>query len=125
VSASARVVVAAGTVVLIAACSAQLAVRFPHQTHLTGYACGEPGQPACLACPSCHQGAADKGEHWARPAVKLCVDCHANEPAKQALPVRPSMAPKPAAYEIVFNHDKHLAMDDIKGQCVSCHAGAV
>lgn len=110
---------------IAAACATQLTQRFPHSTHLTGFACGEEGQPECLACPSCHQGTADKGEHWARPPVKVCVGCHKTEPAKQVLPERPTFAPKPAAYEIVFSHDKHLEMDEVKGQCVHCHAGAV
>jgi hypothetical protein len=116
---------ATGLGVVAFACATELAQRFPHSTHLTGFACGEAGEPECLSCPSCHQGTADTGEHWARPPVKVCKDCHPREREKQVLPERPSLAPRPAAYAISFNHDQHLEMDEIRGQCVRCHAGAV
>lgn len=125
VSPALRALALMGLAVVAGACAFGFLPRFPHSVHLTGFRCGEPGEPACLSCPSCHQGTADKGEHWASPPVKVCVDCHPKEKEKQVLPGRPSVAPKPAAYEISFNHDQHLAMEEVKGQCVHCHGGAV
>jgi hypothetical protein len=51
----------------------------------------------------------------------LCQDCH----RKDAAQVLPALTAKPARPygEIRMNHDRHLAMPEIHGQCVPCHAG--
>lgn len=108
---------------LAATCRGQHAApRFPHRTHLTGLACGAPGQPACLSCNQCHAPSqADRMDKL--PGVDLCADCHQGEHGRmQAVlavkPVRPYG-------EISFDHDHHLGMPSIQGQCVPCHAGVL
>lgn len=109
------------------ACSRRLLTRFPHQQHLSELECGVPGKPDCLSCNSCHSGAPDLAQTWAKPPQAVCAECHeAKEDAeKYAVSLRPALASRPAAYDILFGHDQHLAMPEIKGQCVKCHAGAV
>jgi hypothetical protein len=100
--------------------------RFPHQVHLAGIPCGTPGTPACLSCVSCHDLARhDSGERspGARlPDGAVCDRCHRDAHQSRAIlavaPVRPGG-------EITIDHDKHLAMPEIHGQCVPCHAGVV
>lgn len=95
--------------------------RFPHQLHLAGIPCGAPGKPACLSCVSCHDLAVhDSGQRI--PKETSCQGCHRDTHQVRAVlastPVRPSG-------EITIDHDKHLAMPEIRGQCVPCHAGVV
>lgn len=107
------------------ACASKAYVRFPHAAHLSEMECNQPGKPACLSCPSCHIGATKEGsEAWAKPAGSVCEKCHAKEPEKLTLAPRPTWA-RPAAFDISFNHDKHLSMPEVKGQCVKCHQVAV
>ena len=110
------------TLAAFAACRSESAPqRFPHQVHLAGIACGVPGKPACLSCVSCHDVARhDSGQRL--PQVAVCERCHRDTHQVRAVlavePVRPSG-------EITIDHDKHLAMPEIRGQCVPCHAGVV
>lgn len=126
----ARVVTVLGVAVLAlgGACSKRLLTRFPHQLHLAEIECGKPGKPDCLTCNSCHTGDPDVAAAWNKPPVAVCGECHEkkDEPnEKYAIVLRPPEAARPAAYDIIFGHDAHLAMPEIKGQCVKCHAGAV
>ena len=110
--------------VLFAACRKDPApARFPHQFHLAGgFSCGKPGQPDCLSCATCHavshQTFTDR-----MPEQALCAGCHENdlERVNAVLAITPS---RPHG-EIHIDHDKHLALDGIQGQCVPCHAGVV
>jgi len=110
------------TLAAMAACRSESGPpRFPHQTHLAGLACGVPGKPACLTCVSCHDLAQhDSGQRLPKAAV--CENCHRDAHQVKAVlastPVRPSG-------EITIDHDKHLAMPELRGQCVPCHAGVV
>lgn len=110
------------TLAAFAACRSESApTRFPHQVHLARIACGVPGKPACLSCVSCHDIAThDSGQRM--PRATVCERCHRDTHQVQAVltiaPVRPSG-------EIAIDHDKHLAMPEIRGQCVPCHAGVV
>lgn len=110
----------AGAVVV--ACSRHAAPRFPHQVHLTGIACGKPGQPACLSCTSCHHMAERDGVH-AMPGAELCNNCHRDDPHEvKAVLAREPFRPYGT---ITFDHDQHLALPSVRGQCVPCHAGVV
>src|SRR5690606_12015562 len=57
------------------------------------------------------------------PSATLCTECHRQDAHEigRVLEVEP---PRPYG-EIAFNHDKHLRMGPIAGQCVPCHAGVV
>ena len=120
----------AGTLVLwvavvlaaVVACRSESAPpRFPHQVHLAGIPCGAPGKPECLSCVSCHDLARhDSGQRL--PDAAICDRCHKDAHQSRAIlavaPVRPSG-------EITIDHDQHLALPEIRGQCVPCHAGVV
>jgi len=110
------------TLAAFAACRSESAPpRFPHQVHLAGIACGVPGKPACLSCVSCHDVAThDSGQRM--PQAAVCARCHRD--ANQVKAVL-SVAPVRPSGEISIDHDKHLAMPEIRGQCVPCHAGVV
>ncbi|MDX2015741.1 MAG: cytochrome c3 family protein [Myxococcaceae bacterium] len=120
-------------VLLASACTKSLLTHFPHRQHLAELACGAPGQPDCLSCASCHQGATDSFDGgvgvatgaWHPPRVESCSACHQDAPQTFSRSIRPAIATVPAGKAIVFAHDPHLAMPSIKGQCVTCHAGAV
>ncbi len=111
--------------VLVAACSQRFLTHFPHRQHLAELACGEPGQPDCLSCASCHKGSAEEQGAWQSLTPERCVGCHDDAPALWRRSVRPALATPPAGKAIIFPHDPHLELKDIKGQCVGCHAGAV
>ncbi len=103
------------------ACS-QKPLVFSHETHLTNPSCGGEGEPACLKCVSCH-APTKEGRAERLPGVQLCASCHQENSAKMerlvtAPPVRPYG-------QISFNHDEHLDMASIAGQCVPCHKGVV
>jgi hypothetical protein len=95
--------------------------RFPHQVHLAGIPCGAPGKPQCLSCVSCHDLVEHDSTHRI-PDAQICDRCH-----KDAHEVRAVLASTPPRRtgEITIDHDKHLAMPEIRGQCVPCHAGVV
>lgn len=106
-----------------AACSDRLATRFPHELHLSKVTCGGPGQPACVSCVSCHHLVPEPSGD---PKVMVCEQCHQGNSAELLRAVhRPADRPQPLAYTIRFSHERHLAMSEIRGQCVTCHAGAV
>jgi hypothetical protein len=111
---------------IFAACGRDAApARFPHKAHLAGMECGSPGKPDCLSCASCHALSEREAAHR-MPEQSLCDGCHTRgfeglELTKVALPTSPA---RPHG-EIQFDHDKHLAMAEIRGQCVPCHAGVV
>ncbi|HEX2877677.1 MAG TPA: cytochrome c3 family protein [Polyangiaceae bacterium] len=108
---------------VLAACHAPATVaRFPHREHLTGIACGTPGKPACLSCNSCHAPSEQERE-LKLPKAELCESCHRNDRSK-VLSVL-SVIPERPYGEILMNHDKHLAMPEINGQCVPCHSGVI
>lgn len=112
------------------ACFERPQTRFPHALHLVKLRCGEPGAPECLSCASCHApapGAPAAGrEPIAEPPLERCASCHADD-AGRALEAsrRPVLAAAPAAHAIRFDHEHHLALPGIRGQCVPCHSGAV
>lgn len=131
--------IAALALAAVFACHGQRNTRFPHELHLTRLECGSPGQPPCLTCSGCH----GTPEHLApasldpqlpdarrpgpkRPDATVCSPCHADH-AELLLErsVRPPTEPTPTAYQIHFDHQRHLTMTQIKGQCVPCHSGAV
>jgi Cytochrome c7 and related cytochrome c len=108
---------------LVGACHEQAApLRFPHRVHLTGIACGAPGKPACLSCNSCH-APAQAARAQKLPQGALCSTCHQRD-AERVLPVLTAAPPRPYG-EIFMDHDKHLAMPELRGQCVPCHGGVV
>jgi predicted CXXCH cytochrome family protein len=99
-----------------------LAPRFPHRQHLTGLACGGPGQRSCLSCNSCH--APSQPERKLKlPGPALCESCHETD-RRQALAVLETKPPRPYG-DIHIDHDQHLALPQIRGQCLPCHAGVV
>ncbi len=114
-------VLALSIAALLAACAVQNPARFPHLTHLVGLRCGKPGTPACLDCNSCHASSKD-GARLASADPALCVSCHQANPRVVARVIE---RPAPVRAHIAFNHDQHLAMKELQGQCVSCHAGVV
>ncbi len=107
---------------VLAACSSGAPPRFPHRLHLAGLRCGASGQAECLTCTSCHAPSApDRAQ--ALPAPSLCDRCHRSE-QKEMRQVLAAPAERPDGI-IAFNHDRHLALADLGGQCVTCHAGVV
>jgi Cytochrome c7 and related cytochrome c len=107
---------------LAAACSDRSALRFPHALHLAGIACGGAGKPACLTCVSCHSPSR-AGAAPTLPPISRCATCHQGDQS----PLRAQIsAPIEHPYgTIAFDHDRHLALSGVEGQCVSCHAGVV
>jgi hypothetical protein len=99
-----------------------LPARFPHKVHLAGIDCGAPGEPGCLSCNSCH-AVSNHAVAERMPESTLCEGCHQKD-AERVNAVLATTLPRPHG-EIHIDHDKHLAMDGIQGQCVPCHAGVV
>jgi hypothetical protein len=107
---------------LLGACSEKSAPLFPHRLHLAELSCNAPGRPACLTCNSCHVASGTERD-YPPPPEALCVTCHQGEGGL----VRASLgavAPRPYG-EIAIDHERHLAMPEIRGQCVTCHSGVV
>lgn len=108
---------------LLAACRPPaVPLRFPHRAHLTGIACGAPGQPACLSCNTCH-APSQQTRQLKLPEAELCERCHHSD-RPSVLPVL-AVKPERPYGEIHIDHDTHLALPEIRGQCVPCHAGVV
>jgi hypothetical protein len=108
---------------LVGACRTQPPpARFPHRAHLSGIDCGRPGKPACLSCNSCHAPSQPDRE-LKLPPQDLCESCHRSD-RNQVLPVLAVVPERPYG-EIHMDHDRHLAMPEIRGQCVPCHGGVV
>lgn len=114
---------AAMVLAVVLACSERPSVRFPHRLHVAQLACGGPDQHPCMTCNSCHQMQESQPR---APARSDCVSCHRESSDELLAKVhRSPEAPPPPAYQIHFSHEKHLAMSQIRGQCVTCHSGAV
>jgi hypothetical protein len=96
--------------------------RFPHEVHLAKLECGAPGQPACLTCRSCHAEATG-GQARTSPQLGTCARCHRDDSGR--LQATLARTPERPYGEISIDHDKHLALESIRGQCVPCHAGVV
>ena len=107
---------------VVGACADRAAPRFPHALHLAGLECGTPGKPACLSCASCH-AVSERDRAHKLPQSELCAGCH-HDDAHQVLSVLETR-PERVAGKIRFDHDQHLALRKIRGQCVPCHAGVV
>lgn len=106
------------------ACDRPPPPRFPHLVHIE-LRCGGPGLPDCLTCASCHGSPKDSGE--LKPvSVQDCNSCHradGSELLAQAL--SSASAVREPQREILFSHDRHLELPQIRGQCVGCHAGVI
>lgn len=109
-------------VALAAACSERVTPRFPHALHLAGLVCGGRGQPACLSCNACHALSSKLGGH-AMPGPRQCFTCHRSDPELPKAVIA-SAPPRPFG-DIAFDHDRHLALGSVGGQCVGCHSGVV
>ncbi len=104
------------------ACGTTPEPRFPHALHLAKIGCGVSGKPGCLSCTTCH-AFAEKSQAHHFPDVGTCENCHRKDPHEVTASV---MAPREAPYgQIAFDHERHLAMSSVGGQCVGCHAGVV
>jgi len=109
---------------LVAACRTQPEPRFPHLEHLAGIPCGGDGQPACPTCSSCHEGTTDTARAL-EPDASDCSTCHDRGQQLLTQSLQRSHATAPRRAEIEFPHVPHLALPEVKGQCVTCHAGVV
>ena len=107
---------------ILAACADRAAPRFPHRMHLAEIECGTEGKPECLTCASCH-AVSERDRAHKLPQGELCIRCH-REDAHEVLPLLRTR-PQRVSGAIQFNHDQHLAMRGIRGQCVGCHSGVV
>ena len=108
--------------VVLAACTEKPVPRFPHRLHLTELQCGVAGKPGCLTCNSCH-AVSQPTREYKLPEANMCETCHRRE-RPQMLATLAAIPERPFG-EIAINHDQHLAMPAIQGQCVKCHAGVV
>jgi len=109
---------------IVVACTASPPPRFPHRFHLAKRECGAPDDPGCLSCVSCH-AVADKSTAHHLPDEKTCARCHkADAHERRAKLPAAADLPRPNG-TITFDHARHLAMNEIQGQCVGCHAGVV
>jgi hypothetical protein len=116
----AMLVALAAAVVL--ACSRARDERFPHVLHLTKTDCGMSGDSTCLNCTSCH-AVSQKTQAHHLPDVGTCPGCHRKN--AHELASRFTWAPQRPNGTITFDHARHLAMGEIRGQCVGCHEGVV
>lgn len=107
---------------VFAACSTPPPPRFPHEKHLEELPCGGPGQRACLNCNTCHT-VSEKRRDDKLPEPVLCETCHQKD-AQTAVQALKAIPERPYG-EIQFNHDQHLALPKLNGQCVGCHSGVV
>lgn len=106
----------------VVACEAPMPPRFPHAEHLAKMDCGVSGKPGCLTCTSCHAVADKEGAHHF-PDAGACERCHREDAHAIAAAVT-ARDDRPYG-EIGFDHARHLAMPEIRGQCIGCHAGVV
>ncbi len=109
-------------VVYGAACRPSEKPRFTHNAHLSIAVCGEPGQADCLSCTSCHEGVRQPNGKT-MPDKALCENCHASQPELVARATTREPDVRGVRANLVFSHTKHLALEQIRGQCVSCHPG--
>ncbi len=107
---------------VLAACTEPRPARFPHRAHLTQLPCDQPGKPTCLTCNSCH--AVSRHERELKlPSAALCDECHGRD--RERIHATLGVVPPRPHGEIAIDHARHLAMPEIQGQCVKCHAGVV
>ncbi len=104
-----------------AACAERAPIAFPHLVHLTGLACGKPGLPECLNCNSCHAVSNSRSAD-PRPRAASCAACHRSDLRRVTEVLT---RPLPMHDKIGFDHERHLGMKEIEGQCVTCHSGVV
>lgn len=107
---------------LVASCSEPPAARFPHRLHLAELACNRPGAPACLNCNSCH-AVSQPSREYKLPSPGMCSSCHQRDQKKVLATL--GRAPERPSGDIRIDHDRHLALPEIRGQCVKCHSGVV
>jgi hypothetical protein len=100
-------------------CEERLRPGFPHRAHLLAEGCGEPGQPPCPSCATCHD-AIRLDDARALPTSDDCARCHRERTAEVVAAVRHQTQKRTP---IVFDHRQHLNLESITGQCVGCHAG--
>ncbi len=113
------VVVLAGAALAAACHSPHTGARFPHQLHLSQLDCGQPNQPECLTCKSCHDSGA---KEFVLPELSTCTQCHRESETKKLATLQAPPPPSgPTARAIRFSHQLHVGMKEIKGQCVPCH----
>ncbi|MBW2525441.1 MAG: hypothetical protein JRI23_14745 [Deltaproteobacteria bacterium] len=112
----------AGALAGLAGCEEVRPPVFPHRAHLTASACGEPGLPDCATCTSCH-GKLRQAETVPTEPPSDCVRCHASPDAavRQETDRLSHRVPRPRAN--FFTHAVHLDLPEVRGRCVSCHAG--
>lgn len=104
------------------ACALRAFEAFSHGRHLRDQVCGGPGEPPCLSCTSCHRaGEAHDPAAWAKPPTEVCSSCHKDQSDRLKFEVTGHPKRHSAAHDIVFDHDRHLALDAIGGQCIQCH----
>lgn len=107
---------------ILGACSESLPPRFPHEKHLLRSPCGGPGEPECLRCNGCHSPSERDRQHKL-PEAALCERCHLDDRTMVHRVL--ALKPEREAGKVHFDHDRHLAMPEIAGQCVPCHAGVI
>lgn len=105
------------------ACALRAFEAFSHAKHLRDQVCGGPGEPECLACTSCHRaGEAHDSRAWAKPQSEVCSRCHQDhEDRSDRIEVPGHSHRHSAAHDIVFDHDRHLDLAEVRGQCITCH----
>jgi hypothetical protein len=57
------------------------------------------------------------------PPVSRCETCHRGE--RRQMQATLAFEPERPYGQIAIDHDQHLALPEIRGQCVPCHAGVV
>jgi len=118
----ALLVIAVAASAVLAACRRNAPPpEFSHKFHLSGIACGGPGQPECLNCTNCHSPA-ERDDASRLPEQASCDGCHQDATVTQAVLATPP--PRPHGV-IRIDHEQHLQMPAIHGQCLPCHAGVV
>ncbi|MBI4704298.1 MAG: hypothetical protein HY744_24600 [Deltaproteobacteria bacterium] len=106
----------------LASCARLAPPAFPHRAHLESSACGGTGQPACTTCLGCHEELT-RTEQRARFEPEGCTGCHEPAGADVRAEAGRLSANAPKTRTISFTHRVHLALPEIRSQCVSCHAG--
>ena len=120
-SAAATLLAVAALVLWAAGCEHTLEPVFPHHAHLETQACGDPGQPECPSCRTCHEGIFQSEQRPIEPPCK-CAQCHKPATAQvQTVEARVAWQGRPRT--IIFSHQKHLALPEISDRCINCHAG--
>lgn len=104
------------------ACIEEPPVRFPHAVHLADQQCQTKGPEACLSCGSCHQSSSSNTREMSLPKPELCSSCH-KDSGVAISSQKSAQTQFDFSSTIRFSHQRHLAMPELLGQCVPCHAG--